>query len=54
MKLILLLAVILAALPLAGCQNILDPHNYITGPNDGCYYNNDSGNKVYVDHRYCQ
>lgn len=53
MKLILLLAVLLAALPLGGC-NLLDTRQYINGPNGGCYYNNDSGNKVYVDHRYCQ
>lgn len=53
MKLILLLAVILATLPLAGCKNPLDPHHYITGPQGGCYYNNDEGNKVYVDRSFC-
>ena len=26
---------------------------YITGPRGGCYYINDNGNKVYVDHSYC-
>ncbi|MCW3074266.1 MAG: hypothetical protein JWP69_1335 [Flaviaesturariibacter sp.] len=27
--------------------------NYITGPRGGCYYLTSSGNKVYVDHSYC-
>jgi outer membrane biosynthesis protein TonB len=27
---------------------------YITGPRGGCYYNNASGNKVYVDHSFCK
>lgn len=27
---------------------------YVTGPRGGCYYLNASGNKVYVDHSYCQ
>jgi len=26
----------------------------IVGPQGGCYYNNDSGNKVYVDRAYCE
>lgn len=39
---------------LAGCENPFDLHHYISGPNGGCYYNNDNGNKVYVDRSYCQ
>ncbi|MBS1662821.1 MAG: hypothetical protein JST68_17380 [Bacteroidetes bacterium] len=27
---------------------------YITGPRGGCYYINSNGNKVYVDHSFCQ
>lgn len=30
------------------------PDEYITGPRGGCYYVSNKGEKVYVDHRYCQ
>lgn len=29
------------------------PKRYIRGPNGGCYYNDDAGNKIYVDRSYC-
>lgn len=31
-----------------------DPHMYQKGARGGCYYLNDAGSKVYVDHKYCQ
>ena len=33
--------------------NALVTRTYITGPRGGCYYINDNGNKVYVDHSFC-
>ncbi len=31
-----------------------DGRTYIQGPRGGCYYVNDKGNKVYVDHSKCK
>lgn len=54
MKLRYLMMMPLLMLPLAGCAGMDElTHRYITGPEGGCYYNNDSGNKVYVDRSYC-
>ncbi len=44
----------LLVMPLAACGGLNDlVRHYNSGPEGGCYYNNDSGNKVYVDHSYC-
>jgi hypothetical protein len=34
--------------------NAASRRNYITGPRGGCYFINSSGNKEYVDRRYCR